>query len=191
MPCSSHHPWLDLSNYTWRRVQLMKLLNTQFSPTCSHCISLPSKLFSLAPCSQTPSIYVRPLMSQTLSFTPIHNHMQSYTFAYSNFYVFRQQTRRQKLLDWMVVSITRIQSALNFLLNQFWFVTVGPKYLNCATFSRDPLAIVMSWFCPAFWWRDRSIYLAFSAFSSNLVLPVHNSCHRKQRQKMQSHLTEF
>jgi hypothetical protein len=24
MPCSSHPPWLDHSNYTWRRVQVMK-----------------------------------------------------------------------------------------------------------------------------------------------------------------------
>jgi hypothetical protein len=25
MPCPSHPPWLDHSNYTWRRVQVMKL----------------------------------------------------------------------------------------------------------------------------------------------------------------------
>jgi hypothetical protein len=34
------------------------------------------------------------------------------------FYIVRQQRRRQKVVDWMVASITRIQSALNFLLNQ-------------------------------------------------------------------------
>jgi hypothetical protein len=28
----SHPPWLDHSNYTWRRVQVMKLLVMQFSP---------------------------------------------------------------------------------------------------------------------------------------------------------------
>jgi hypothetical protein len=26
MPCPSHPPWHDHSNYTWRRVQVMKLL---------------------------------------------------------------------------------------------------------------------------------------------------------------------
>jgi hypothetical protein len=31
MPCPLHPPWLDDSNYTWRRVQVMKLLIMQFS----------------------------------------------------------------------------------------------------------------------------------------------------------------
>jgi hypothetical protein len=31
-------PWLDHSNYTWRRVQVMKLLIMQFSPTSRHFI---------------------------------------------------------------------------------------------------------------------------------------------------------
>jgi hypothetical protein len=30
MPCPSHPPWLDLSNYIWRRVQVMKLLFYNF-----------------------------------------------------------------------------------------------------------------------------------------------------------------
>jgi hypothetical protein len=32
MPCPSHPSWLDHSNYTWQRVQVMKLLIMQFSP---------------------------------------------------------------------------------------------------------------------------------------------------------------
>jgi hypothetical protein len=29
MPCPSHHPWFDLSNFTWRRVHPMKTLIPQ------------------------------------------------------------------------------------------------------------------------------------------------------------------
>jgi hypothetical protein len=43
MPCPSHLPSLDHSNYTWRRVHVMKLLIMQFSPTSRHFISLRSK----------------------------------------------------------------------------------------------------------------------------------------------------
>jgi hypothetical protein len=47
---------------------------------------------------------------------------------------------------------------------KFFCVTVVPKYLIFATFSK--LAIFMSWFCPAFWWRDSNICLVFCAFIS-------------------------
>jgi hypothetical protein len=43
MPCPSHPTWLDHSNYTWRSVQVMKLLNMQFPPTSPYFIPLRSK----------------------------------------------------------------------------------------------------------------------------------------------------
>jgi hypothetical protein len=43
MPYPSHPPRLGHSKYTWRRVQVMKLLIVQFSPTSRHFISLRSK----------------------------------------------------------------------------------------------------------------------------------------------------
>jgi hypothetical protein len=43
MTCLYHPPWLDHSNYTWQRVQVMKLLIMQFSPTSCHFIPLRSK----------------------------------------------------------------------------------------------------------------------------------------------------
>jgi hypothetical protein len=61
---------LDYSNYTrtWRRVQITKLFVTQYSPPSRHL-----KIFSSAPCSQTPSVYVPPLVSRP-SFATIQNH---------------------------------------------------------------------------------------------------------------------
>jgi hypothetical protein len=51
------------------------------------------QIFSSAPFSQTPSVYVP-------SFTRIQNHMQNCSFVYSDFYFFRQQTgRRKEILD--------------------------------------------------------------------------------------------
>jgi hypothetical protein len=38
-----HLPLLDHSNYTWRRVQVMKLLVMQFSPPSRHLIPLQAK----------------------------------------------------------------------------------------------------------------------------------------------------
>jgi hypothetical protein len=43
MPCPSHPSWLDHSNYTWRSVQVMRLLTMQYFPTSCHFISLRSK----------------------------------------------------------------------------------------------------------------------------------------------------
>jgi hypothetical protein len=40
-PYTSHHHWLDHSNYTWRRVQAMKLLIMGCSQTLSVCMFLP------------------------------------------------------------------------------------------------------------------------------------------------------
>jgi hypothetical protein len=57
------------------------------------------------------------LMSQT-KFHTIQKNRQKGNLVYSNVYVFRQKTRGQKVLHWIVASIIRIQSPLNFLLNQ-------------------------------------------------------------------------
>jgi hypothetical protein len=43
IPCPSHPPLLDHSNYTWQRVKFMELLIVQFSSTSHHFFYLWSK----------------------------------------------------------------------------------------------------------------------------------------------------
>jgi hypothetical protein len=54
MPCPSHPPWLDHTNYAWRRVKVMKLLIMKFSPSSCHYISLWPKYSPLHPVLKHP-----------------------------------------------------------------------------------------------------------------------------------------
>jgi hypothetical protein len=56
------------------------------------------QIFSLHPCSQTPSVYSLPIIWET-KFRTTQNNWQNYGFVYFNLCVPRQQVERQKTLD--------------------------------------------------------------------------------------------
>jgi hypothetical protein len=97
-----------------------------------------------------------------------HTHMKhrkNYSLAYSNFYIFREQTKRQTVQNQMAASITRSQSPLNFHLN--YVLICHSQILDCDTFSNDMFTIFISRFWSAFWSWDTNIYLVFSMFTFN------------------------
>jgi hypothetical protein len=85
MPCPSHPPWLDHSNYTWRRVQITKLLVMQFSSLSRHFVSLRYKYPPQHPVLNHPQSTCLPYLYRP-SFTPIQKHRQHFSSAHSNCY---------------------------------------------------------------------------------------------------------
>jgi hypothetical protein len=85
------------------------------------------------------------MVSFHLTFLP-----KPYTKLYFRILLFLcfQTADEKTVLNWMVASITRIQSALNILMNQILTFTLFSKYRNFAAFSKDLLAILLLRFCP-------------------------------------------
>jgi hypothetical protein len=93
------------------------------------------QIFPSAPCSQTQSGYIPNSMSESKVHT--HTKLQEKYSLYVLISTFLDSRREDKRF-W-----TECQQALpelNLLISswiKFWFVTVVPKYLNCATFSKE------------------------------------------------------
>jgi hypothetical protein len=111
----------------------------QFSPTSCHFISFRSKYSPRHPVLKYLQFFPS---CQRPSSTPIQNYGKNNSFAYCNFYFFRQQTRTK-----MSSQLDGSKHCPNFNLLlisswiTFWFVIIIPKYLNLASFSKDLLTI--------------------------------------------------
>jgi hypothetical protein len=140
--CTSHPTWLNRSNFTWRRVQVMKPpLQTPVTSSLLGPNIFLSSLFS--------NIVSSPLISK-IKFQ-IHTELrEKCCFVNYNFYVLTEQARGKNALDWNVASFTRIQSPLNFLPNQILICCPIPETLNLWLVFKGFLRIFTTWFYPAF-----------------------------------------
>jgi hypothetical protein len=121
MPSPSHPPWLYHSNYTWRRVQVMKPLPSFVLYFCLHVSLISSSLFTSLyfPLAYVPSSTPFPSLSNSRSSSP-------------------WSLRSAQLWDLNGVQTTdhTIQRNATIELRNIWLRLSGTRRIECVWFSK-------------------------------------------------------
>ena len=128
---------------------IMKFLMIQFSPACCWFFILrPNNV--IATILENPwSIFFFPYRERP-SFTPTLNNRKNYSFLYFNLHVWRQQWGKQKILEWMVVGIPKINLLFNSSWMQFSCVNVVAKYCEMYHILEQEISYLKLQFWPVF-----------------------------------------
>jgi hypothetical protein len=116
--CSIH---LILFDLIILRVQVMKFLIMQTSPTSCHFISSWSKYSPQHPAlKHCQTLFLPCHRPRFTSIQNLRQNWQNCCIVYLNFLRFWTSDKKQNVLDWIIASITCTwnQSSLNFVLNQ-------------------------------------------------------------------------
>jgi hypothetical protein len=131
MTYPSHPRGLHHSDYTWRTLQVMKLLVMQFSP---------------------PSHPHHPVFEHLQSKTKFHTHTKPWAkLQYSIFWFLCFLTVNKKTVAFGLNGTKHYQNLISSWI-KFWFVIV---------IFRWPVCYFTSQFSPAFWCWDSNIYFSF------------------------------
>jgi hypothetical protein len=137
-------PLLHHSNNVWWGLQAMKVLAIQFS---------------------SASYYFNPVWIKYSPQNPVLMYLQSvfscfirvkFSHPYKirvKIFMIRQQIRRQKVLNWMVVS-----TAFNLVMNANSICNYDSKIFELCHIFKGSMKFFKLWFYPAFWWQDKNTF---------------------------------
>ena len=71
------------------------------------------------------------------------------------------RSKTNRILNWMAENTSHFNSLLISAWIQFWLVAIIYKYFNFVQFSKNLLAILIVWFCPAFGPQNMNTWVSF------------------------------